>query len=108
MRFFLSPIYNNFIINYKKILGNKWLKQKAFNALTDTLNASAGYAKNWNDFGTNLAVNGFANAAGLGADLTPIGRGLGATGKKIIKQGFNFLTDKAKNMFYDDDDEDKY
>ncbi len=83
-------------------------KQKAFNALTDTLNASAGYAENWNDFGTNLAVNGFANAAGLGADLTPIGRGLGATGKKIIKQGFNFLTDKAKNMFYDDDDEDKY
>lgn len=24
---------------------------KAFNAATDTLNASAGYAENWNDFG---------------------------------------------------------
>ena len=25
------------------------------------LNASAGYAENWDDFGTNLAVNGAAN-----------------------------------------------
>ena len=82
---------------------------KAFNALTDTISASAGYADDWNDFGTNLAVNGFTNSIGLGVGLTPIGRGLGATGKKIIKQSFNFLTDKAKNMFYkEDEDKEKY
>ena len=59
---------------------------KAFNAATDTLNASAGYAENWNDFGANLLVNGAANAVGLGVGLMPFGRGLGVTGKKIIKQ----------------------
>ena len=73
---------------------------KALNAVTDTLNASVGYAENWNDLATNLLVNGFANSIGLGVDMAPIGRGLGATGKKIIKQGVNYLTDKAKNILY--------
>ena len=31
---------------------------KALNAAADTLNASAGYAENWNDFGNNLVANG--------------------------------------------------
>ncbi len=58
-------------------------KQKAFNALTDTLNASTGYAENWNDFGTNLAVNGIANTAGLTFDAIPFLRTLdSSTGKK--------------------------
>ena len=86
-------------------------KQKAFNALTDTLNASAGYAENWNDFGTNLAVNGAANIAGLIADKIPLGRAAGRPlvqfGKKFIKQGINSSADKAKNLFYKKDDEDE-
>ena len=77
---------------------------KAFNAATDTLNASAGYAENWNDFGTNLVVNGFTNAVGLGVGLMPFGRGLGVTGKKIIKQGFNSFADNMKNMYYNNDE----
>ncbi len=84
---------------------------KAFNAFTDTLNASAGYANNWNDFATNLAVNGFANAAGLPIDAIPftraVGRPLVKFGKKFIKQGINSSADKAKNLFYKKDDEDE-
>ena len=84
-------------------------KQKAFNALTDTINASAGYAENWNDFGTNLAVNGIANAAGLPIDAIPFtraaGRPLVKFGKKFIKQGINSSADKMKNMYYDEDEE---
>ena len=86
---------------------------KAFNAFTDTLNASAGYAENWNDFGTNLAVNGIANAAGLPIDVIPFtraaGRPLVQFGKKFIKQGINSSADKMKNMYYkEDEDEKKY
>lgn len=77
---------------------------KAFNAATDTLNASAGYAENWNDFGTNMLVNGVTNAVGLGVGLMPFGRGLGVTGKKIIKQGFNSFADNMKNMYYNNDE----
>ena len=85
---------------------------KAFNALTDTLNASAGYAENWNDFGTNLAVNGIANTAGLKAEQLPIfrasARPLTQLGKKFIKQGINSSADKLKDMFYKkDEDEEK-
>lgn len=92
-------------------------KQKAFNALTDTLNASAGYAENWNDFGTNLAVNGAANIAGLTLDKIPYLRAVGSTsskfiarnGPKFIKQGINSFADKLKNMYYKKDkDEEKY
>ena len=82
---------------------------KALNAFTDTINASAGYAENWNDFGTNLAVNGIANAAGLPIDAIPftraVGRPLVKFGKKFIKQGINSSADKAKNLFYDEDEE---
>lgn len=91
---------------------------KAFNALTDTLNASAGYAENWNDFGKNLIANGTANWLGLKAEQLPIWRATGSmagklltSGKKIAKQGLNYSTDKLKNMFYNkekDDDERKY
>jgi len=85
---------------------------KAVNAFTDTLNASAGYAQNWKDFGTNLAVNGIANSAGLSFDKVPLGRASARPfmqlGKKIFKQGINSSADKIKNTFYNkDDDEDK-
>ncbi len=92
-------------------------KQKAFNALTDTLNASAGYAENWNDFGTNLAVNSAANMVGLAFDAIPIFRTLGSNtgktllkgGKKFIKQGINSVADKMKNMYYkENEDEERY
>ena len=93
------------------------VKQKAFNALTDTLNASAGYAENWNDFGTNLVTNGAANMVGLAFDAIPIFRTLGSNtgknllkgGKKFIKQGINSSADKMKNMYYkEDDDKERY
>ena len=87
-------------------------KQKAFNALTDTLNASAGYAENWNDFLTNLAVNGIANNVGLIADRVPLGRASGRPlaqfGKKFIKQGINSSADKMKNIYYNEQDDKNY
>jgi len=73
---------------------------KAINAATDTLNASAGYAENWNDFGTNLAVNGIANAAGLKMEQLPFLRGTGVVGRRLFKQGLNSVADKTKNIFY--------
>ena len=78
---------------------------KALNALTDTLNASTGYAENWKDFGTNLVANGASNAVGLKAEQMPVFRAIGAKGRKFVKQGINFLTDKVKNMFYNDDED---
>lgn len=78
---------------------------KAFNAFTDTLNASAGYAENWNDFGTNLAVNGAANSVGMIFDKIPYTRGGSIVGRKFIKQGINSFADKAKNMFYSGEEE---
>lgn len=47
---------------------------KARNALTDTINASVGYAQNGDDFLTNLAVNGIANTIGLKAEQLPLWR----------------------------------
>ncbi|MBR1600798.1 MAG: hypothetical protein IJ677_04395, partial [Alphaproteobacteria bacterium] len=92
-------------------------KQKAFNAFTDTINASAGYAENWNDFGTNLVANGAANMVGLAFDAIPIFRTLGSNtgknllkgGKKFIKQGINSFADKMKNIYYKEgDDKERY
>ena len=88
-------------------------KQKAFNALTDTINASAGYAENWNDFGTNLVANGAANIIGLTAEQLPIfrasARPIVQIGKKIFKQGVNSSADNAKKLFYKkDEDEERY
>ena len=84
---------------------------KALNAFTDTINASAGYAKNWNDFGTNLVANGAANWLGLKFEQLPIFRAsakpLMQLGKKFFKQGINSSADKAKNLFYKKDDEDE-
>jgi len=73
---------------------------KAINAATDTLNASAGYAENWNDFGTNLAVYGIANAAGLKMEQLPFLRGTGVVGRRLFKQVLNSVADKTKNIFY--------
>ena len=80
-------------------------KQKAFNALTDTLSASSGYAENAKDFGENLLVNGMANGVGLSMESAPTLRAIGATGKKFIKQGINFGADKVKNKLYDDEED---
>ena len=84
---------------------------KALNAFTDTLNASAGYAENWKDFGTNLAVNGAANWLGLKFEQLPIFRAsakpLMQLGKKFFKQGINSSADKLKNVYYKEDDEDE-
>lgn len=84
---------------------------KALNAFTDTINASAGYAENWNDFGTNLVANGAANWLGLKFEQLPIFRAsakpLMQLGKKFFKQGINSSADKAKNLFYKKDDEDE-
>ena len=85
---------------------------KVLNAATDTLNASAGYAENWNDFGTNLVANGTANAIGLKAEQLPLWRAsarpLVQLGKKFIKQGINSSADKLKNMYYYDEEEKYY
>ena len=90
---------------------------KALNAATDTLNASAGYAENWDDFWTNLAVNGAANNIGLQVEQLPMWRAAGSTlgkffaknGLKTLKQGINSFADKMKNMYYnDDEDKEKY
>lgn len=90
---------------------------KALNAATDTLNASAGYAENWDDFGTNLAVNGIANNIGLQVEQLPMWRAAGSTlgkffaknGLKTVKQSINSFADKMKNIYYnDDEDEEKY
>lgn len=90
---------------------------KALNAATDTLNASAGYAENWDDFWTNLAVNGAANNTGLQVEQLPMWRAAGSNlskffaknGLKTVKQGINSFADKMKNMYYNDnEDEQKY
>ena len=81
---------------------------KALNAVTDTLSASAGYAENWNDFGNNLITNSVANGIGLLAERLPIYRAAGIGGRKAFTQGINtgmnYLTDKAKNIFYDNNE----
>lgn len=85
---------------------------KVLNAATDTLNASAGYAENWNDFGTNLVANGAANWLGLKFEQLPIFRAsakpLMQLGKKFFKQGINSSADKLKNMYYYDEEEKYY
>ena len=91
------------------------IANKALNAVTDTLMASVGYADNWNDFGTNLAVNGAANSIGLGTEVLPIWRAVGGklskfvakNGVKTVKQGINSVADKLKNMYYDDEEENR-
>ena len=88
---------------------------KVLNVATDTLNASAGYAENWNDFVTNLLVNGVANGIGLKVEQLPVFRAIGnnlskwiaKNGPKFIKQGINSSADKLKNMFYNNDEYDK-
>lgn len=57
--------------------------------------ASVGYAQNGDDFLTNLAVNGVANAAGLKAEQLPIFRAstrpLIRWGKKLLNKGLILL-----------------
>ena len=78
------------------------MMDSVLNAVANTGIASAGYAENWKDFGTNLVANGVANGIGLGFEKVPFTRGVMATnlGRKFIKQGLNSLADKAKNLFY--------
>jgi len=67
-----------------------------------------GYAENWNDFGTNLIANGAANTLGLKINKIPYTRAFGNIGRKAftqgINQGTNYLADKAKNIFYSNDE----
>ena len=81
--------------------------ENAINAATDTLNASAGYAENWKDFGENMVANGVANWLGLKAEQLPVFRAsakpLTHLGKKFLRQGINSSADKMKDMFYDDE-----
>ena len=81
--------------------------KNAINAVTDTLNASAGYAENWKDFGENLVVNGVANGVGFKIEQLPIfrasARPLMQLGKKFLRQGINYSADKLRNMFYDNE-----
>lgn len=74
-------------------------------SLCFTLAASAGYAKNWKDFGENLIANGVANTAGLIFDQLSRSKGVGRLIRKPVKQLLNYSTDKAKNWYYDGDDE---
>jgi len=76
------------------------------NAITNTAAASAGYAENWRDFGSNLLANGIANGIGLKFEKLPYTRGVGATslGRRVIKQGINSFADKFKNIFYNPDE----
>ena len=83
------------------------LKKKAFNALTDTINASAGYAQDWDDFKANMLVNSAANLIGLGFDKIPFTRNASEISRKFIKQGMNSSADKAKNMFYNKEEEER-
>ena len=78
---------------------------KALNAVTDTLNASVGYAENWNDLATNLLVNLFTNMLGLTIDKIPYTRSSSVIGRKFIKQGINSVADKLKKMYYLDEKE---
>ena len=57
---------------------------KALNAFTDTISASVGYANDWNDFATNLAVNGATNWLGLKAEQLPIFR---ASARPLMQLG---------------------
>ena len=75
------------------------------------------YCQNWDDFWTNLAVNGAANNIGLQVEQLPMWRAAGSTlskffaknGLKTVKQGINSFADKMKNMYYNDnEDEQKY
>ena len=69
-----------------------------------------GIAENWDDFWTNLAVNGAANNIGLQFEQLPMWRAAGSTlgkffaknGLKTVKQGINSFADKMKNMYYND------
>ena len=77
---------------------------KIADATVSTLAASAGYAKNWKDFGENLIANGVANTAGLIFDQLSRSKGVGRLIRKPVKQLLNYSTDKAKNWYYDGDD----
>ena len=87
---------------------DKTFANKAFNALTDTGLASVGYAQSLDDFAANLAVNGAANMVGLTGEKLPFWRAVGSTGKKIVKQGINSFADNVKNIFYNEEDKEKF
>lgn len=76
---------------------------KLFNFISDTLVASSGYAENWKDFWENMGTNSIVNGAGLYLEQLPFFRGIGKVGNKAAKQSLSYLADKAKNLFYDKD-----
>ena len=81
---------------------------RVLNAATDTMNASIGYSQDFNDFATNLVVNGLANSVGLATEYLPGGRALGVIGRKALTQGANYLTNEVKDeLLYNREDEDE-
>ena len=91
-------------------------RQKRENELQAQYNAQ-GITENWDDFWTNLTVNGAANNIGLQVEQLPMWRAAGSTlgkffaknGLKTLKQGINSFADKMKNMYYhNDEDKEKY
>lgn len=100
---FLFLIYNNQFLHFAR--------QKCENELQAQYNAQ-GIIENWDDFWTNLAVNGAANNIGLQVEQLPMWRAAGSTlgkffaknGLKTLKQGINSFADKMKNMYYNDDE----
>ena len=70
----------------------QFARQKRENELQAQYNAQS-IAENWDDFWTNLAVNGAANMVGLTFDAIPILRILGSNiGKNLLKGGKSLLS----------------
>ncbi len=69
----------------------------ALNAVANTGIASAGYAENWKDFGTNLIANGIANTVGVKINQLPLTRGAGVGTRKVLTQGVNYITNKISD-----------
>lgn len=62
--------------------------------MRDTVNASAGYAENLNDFAANLVANGVANYTGLHYDKLLFARALGTAGRKALTQSLGYVTNQ--------------
>ena len=71
------------------------------NAITNTAAASAGYAENWRDFGSNLLANGAGNAIGVKMNQLPFFRAAGVSARKALTQGVNCVTGKIVDSLED-------
>ena len=69
------------------------------NAAVNTAVASAGYAENGKDFGTNLIANGAGNTIGVKMNQLPFFRAAGVGARKALTQGINYVTSKIMDGF---------